>query len=87
MSEVKNPPGKQEIGSTPGLERSPREENGNSLHYSYLGNPMDKGAWRSRVRHDLVAEQQQQTYLQSRNRDTGHREQTYGYQGRKGRVG
>ena len=45
MSEVKNPPGKQEIGSTPGLERSPREENGNSLHYSYLGNPMYRRAW------------------------------------------
>ena len=29
----------------PGLERSPREEKGNPLQYSCLGNPMDKGAW------------------------------------------
>ena len=25
--------------------RSPGEENGNPLQYSYLENPMDKGAW------------------------------------------
>ena len=25
--------------------RSPAEENGNPLHYSYLGNAMDRGAW------------------------------------------
>ena len=29
----------------PGLERSPREGNGNSLQYSCLENPMDRGAW------------------------------------------
>ena len=33
--------------SIPGLGRSPGEGNGNSLKYSYLGNPMDKGAWRA----------------------------------------
>ena len=32
-------------GSIPGLGRSPGEGNGNSLQYSYLENPMDKGAW------------------------------------------
>ena len=34
-------------GSIPGLGRSPGdgEENGNSLQYSYLENPMDGGAW------------------------------------------
>ena len=31
-------------GSIPGLERSPREGNGNPLEYSCLGNPMDRGA-------------------------------------------
>ena len=31
--------------STPGLGRSPGEGNGNPLQYSYLGNPMDRGAW------------------------------------------
>ena len=32
-------------GSIPGLERFPREANGNPLQYSCLGNPMDRGAW------------------------------------------
>ena len=35
-----------DVGSTPGLGRSPREGNGNSLQYSCLGNPMERGAWR-----------------------------------------
>ena len=43
------------------------EGNGNSLQYSCLGNPMDRGAWQvtwghkgsmgsQRVRHDLIVE-------------------------------
>ena len=32
-------------GSIPGLGRSPGEGNGNSLQYSYLENPVDRGAW------------------------------------------
>ena len=36
-------------GSTPGLGRSPREGNGNPLHYSCLENPMDGGAWLATV--------------------------------------
>ena len=35
-----------DVGSIPGLGRSPREGNGNSLQYSCLGNPMERGAWR-----------------------------------------
>ena len=31
-------------GLIPGLGRSPREENGNPLQFSCLGNPMDRGA-------------------------------------------
>ena len=31
-------------GLIPGLGRSPREENGNPLQYSCLGNPRDSGA-------------------------------------------
>ena len=31
-------------GSIPGLGRSPGKENGNPLQYSYLENPMDRGA-------------------------------------------
>ena len=33
-----------DLGSIPGLERSPGEENGNPLQYSCLENPMDGGA-------------------------------------------
>ena len=34
-----------DLGSIPGLGRSPGEGNGNPLQYSYLENPMDAGAW------------------------------------------
>ena len=33
----------------PGLERSPREGNGNPLQYSGLENPIDRGAWQASV--------------------------------------
>ena len=43
---VKNSPANAgDAGSIPGLGRSPGEGNGNPLQYSYLGNPMDRGAW------------------------------------------
>ena len=32
-------------GSIPGSGRSPGEGNGNPFQYTYLGNPMDGGAW------------------------------------------
>ena len=35
----------RDVGSIPGLERSPREGHGNPLQYSCLENPMDRGAW------------------------------------------
>ena len=45
-SEVKNlPANTRDVGLIPGLRRSPGEENGNPLQHSYLGNPMDRGAW------------------------------------------
>ena len=34
-----------DLGSIPGLGRSPGEGNGNPLQYSCLKNPMDGGAW------------------------------------------
>ena len=34
-----------DLGSIPGLGRSPGEGNGNPLQYSCLVNPMDGGAW------------------------------------------
>ena len=36
----------------PGSGRSPEEGNGNSLQYSCLEDPMDRGAWQARVRGD-----------------------------------
>ena len=43
---VKNPPANtRDMGSSPGLGRSPREGNGNPLQDSCLENPMDRGAW------------------------------------------
>ena len=34
----------------PGLGRSPGEGNGNSLQYSCLGNPTERGTWQATVR-------------------------------------
>ena len=34
-----------DLGLIPGSGRSPGEGNGNPLQYSFLGNPMDRGAW------------------------------------------
>ena len=49
-SAIKNPPANAvDKGSIPGSGRSPGEGNGNPLQCSYLGNPMDRGAWQSTV--------------------------------------
>ena len=37
------------VGSVPMLGRFPGEGNGNPLQYSWLGSPMDRGAWRAAV--------------------------------------
>ena len=62
-SVVKNPPANAgNVGSIPGLGRSPRGGHSNSLQYSCLGNPMDRGAWRAavhaaaRVGHDSASD-------------------------------
>ena len=62
---VKNLPANGgDVGSIPGLGRSPGEGNGNPLQYSYLKNPMDRGAWQATVhgfaivRHNLATKQQ-----------------------------
>ena len=38
-----------DVGSIPASGRSPAEGNGNPFQYSYLGNPMDRGAWLATV--------------------------------------
>ena len=50
---VKNLPANAgDASSIPRLGKSPREGNGNPFQYSYLGNPMDRGAWRATVHRD-----------------------------------
>ena len=50
---VKNPPASlgnlRDLGSIPGLGRSPGGGKGNPFQYSCLENPMDRGAWRATV--------------------------------------
>ena len=50
---VKNPIAnagdKRDVGSIPGLERSPGEGHGNLPQYSCLENPMDRGAWQATI--------------------------------------
>ena len=52
-SEIKNPPAKArdvgDLGSIPGLGRSPGRRNGNPLRYYCLKNLMDRGAWQAIV--------------------------------------
>ena len=49
-SVVKNLPANAgDIGVSSALGRSPGEGNDSSLQYSSLGNPMDRGAWRTTV--------------------------------------
>ena len=38
-----------DLGSIPGSGRSPGGGNGDSLQYSCMGNPMDRGAWQATV--------------------------------------
>ena len=46
---LKNPPANagsiRDMSSIPGLGRSPGGRHGNLLQYSFLENPMDRGAW------------------------------------------
>ena len=41
----KLPANAKDMGSIPGLRRSPGGQHGNPLEYSCLENPMDRGAW------------------------------------------
>ena len=47
-----------DLGSIPGLGRSPREGNCNLLQYSFLDNPMDRGPWQAIV-HEVAKSQTQ----------------------------
>ena len=70
-----------DLGSVPGLRRSPGEANGNPLQHSCLENSMDRGAWgRSyspwrwqRVRHDWLTKRKHTTARQNDSEITPHR--------------
>ena len=51
---VKNLPasegGIRDVGSIPGLGRSPGGGHDNPFQYTFLENPMDRGAWQATVR-------------------------------------
>ena len=58
-SVVKNPTANAgDVGSVPGLGRSPGEGRGNPLQYSCLGNPMDRGACQATV-HGVAKESEE----------------------------
>ena len=58
---VKNLPANEgDVGSVPGLGRSPGEGNGKPFQYSHLENPMDRGAWWVIV-HGVAKSQTQQS--------------------------
>ena len=67
VSVITNPPAKAgDTGSVPGSARSSGEGNCNSLQYSCLGNPKDRGAYRAtvhgvlkKVGHNVATKQQQ----------------------------
>ena len=62
----KNPPDNAwdagDLGSIHGLEWSPGGGHGNPLQYSFLENPMDKGAWKATV-HRFTKSQTWLTWL------------------------
>ena len=57
---VKNPPANKgdvrDVGSVPGLGRSPGGGNDNLLQYFCLKKPVDRGAWRATV-HEVAKSQ------------------------------
>ena len=49
-----------DLGSVPGLGRSPGVGNGNPLQYSCLENSMDRGTWRATVHRAAIPRSQTQ---------------------------
>jgi len=63
----KSPTNAGDVGSIPGLGRSPGGGNGTPLQDSCLGNPMDKGARRATVRGVAESDMTQQLSASARN--------------------
>ena len=72
---VRNPPasvgGARDMGSIPGLGRSPGVGNGNPFHYSCLENFMARGAWRATVHGTTKSQTQLSDWAQSKSSDHG----------------
>ena len=69
---VKNLPANAgDLGSIPGLERSPGKGNGNPLQYSCLENSMDRGAWWATV-HGVTEQSDTIDRLSNNNPDENH---------------
>ena len=68
-----------DLGSIPGLGRSPEEGNGNPLQYSRLENPMDEKSW----------DQTRQRIIKQRHyfADKGPSSQSYGFSSSHVRIG
>ena len=49
LGDKESPAVQETQGPIPGAGRSPGAGNGSPLPYSCLGNPMDRGAWRTTV--------------------------------------
>ena len=66
---VENPPANAgdtgDTSSIPGLGRFPGGGNGNPLHYSYLKNPTDTGAWRTTAQRVTKSRMQLSTHTRS----------------------
>ena len=63
---AKNPPANAgdtgDLGSIPGLVRSPKGRNGNPFQYSHLKNSMDRGAWWATVHGVTKSQMRLSTY-------------------------
>ena len=70
-SSVKNPSANAgdegDVGLIPGLGRSPRGGNGNTLQYSCLKNSMDRGVWRAPVHGVTKSRSRLSTHTQNPN--------------------
>ena len=55
-----------DVGSIPGLGRFPRVGHGNSLQYSSLGNPIDRGAWQATVHGVTKSQTQLSTHVRKK---------------------